>query len=123
MVHGHVVIVVAMTLNPPLREALAAEMGDDTNLTARSSSGLMSPAELTLQRIHMQSSAGAQNKDAAKPTEPGLGLPAKGKPRLLLMGQRRYVVPCPGAISCPLTAMEEWEIIHLECRISQVASE
>lgn len=78
-----------MTLNPPLRDTLLAEMGNDANLTARSSSGFMSPAELTLQRIHMQSSTGAQNKDAAKPADPALGLPPKGKPRLLLMGQRR----------------------------------
>jgi Ras-related GTP-binding protein C/D len=78
-----------MTLNPPLRETLLAEMGDDANLTARSSSGVMSPAKLTLQRIHMQSSTGTQNKDAPRTGDNILGLHPKGKPRLLLMGQRR----------------------------------
>ncbi|EFZ00976.1 hypothetical protein MHUMG1_05413 [Metarhizium humberi] len=84
-----------MTLNPPLRETLLAELGDDTNLTARSSSGIMSPAELTLQRIQMQSSTGAQSKDAAKRVAVArrgastIALAPKGKPRLLLMGQRR----------------------------------
>lgn len=84
-----------MTLNPPLRETLLAELGDDTNLTARSSSGIMSPAELTLQRIQMQSSTGAQSKDAAKRLAVArrgastIALTPKGKPRLLLMGQRR----------------------------------
>ncbi|KAG6017121.1 hypothetical protein E4U43_002240 [Claviceps pusilla] len=78
-----------MTFNPPLREVLLAEIGHDTNFTARSSSGIMSPAKLTLQRIQMQATAGAQSKDAAQPSNPVSGLPAKGKPRLLLMGQRR----------------------------------
>lgn len=66
-------------------------MGDDLNFTARSSSSIMDSAKLTLQRIQMQATASAQKNDVAQPGQSALGLAAKGKPRLLLMGQRRYV--------------------------------
>lgn len=52
-------------------------------------SGSLSPARLTLQRVYDQSLQGAQAKDANKPLEGPPGPPGKGKPRLLLMGQRR----------------------------------
>lgn len=48
-----------------------------------------SPALLNLQRVYEQSRRGVLKKDAAKPAEPVPGPPVKGKPRLLLMGQRR----------------------------------
>ncbi|KAF9871667.1 gtr1 g domain containing protein [Colletotrichum karsti] len=52
-------------------------------------SGRHSPARLTLQRVYEQSLQGVPTKDANKPLEAPPGPPAKGKPRLLLMGQRR----------------------------------
>ncbi|KAG6002993.1 hypothetical protein E4U21_002468 [Claviceps maximensis] len=78
-----------MSLNPPLRQVLLAQVEHERNFTARSSSGIMSPAMLILQRIQMQAAAGAQSKDENKVKNLISGLPAKGKPRLLLMGQRR----------------------------------
>ncbi|KAK2590236.1 GTP-binding protein gtr2 [Conoideocrella luteorostrata] len=78
-----------MSFNPPLRETLPAERSKDANSIVQSPSGVKSPAELTLQRIQYQASASAQNKDAVKPGDPTVGLLPKGKPRLLLMGQRR----------------------------------
>lgn len=78
-----------MTFNPPLREVFLAEIGDDDDFTARSSSDVMSPAELTLQRIQMQATSSAQSKDAAQLRDLASDLPPKDKPRLLLMGQRR----------------------------------
>lgn len=56
---------------------------------ALTSSGKMSPAKLKLQLLHQQTNQGAAKKDAAKPGDVVTGLPAKGKPRLMLMGQRR----------------------------------
>ncbi|KAG6035172.1 hypothetical protein E4U40_002827 [Claviceps sp. LM458 group G5] len=78
-----------MTLNPSLREIVLADIGDDSNFTARSSSSIMNSAKLTLQRIQMQATASGQKKDVAQPGQSALGVAAKGKPRLLLMGQRR----------------------------------
>jgi hypothetical protein len=51
--------------------------------------GHESPAQLNLQRVYEQSRRGIPKRDASKAAEPAPGLPIKGKPRLLLMGQRR----------------------------------
>ena len=51
--------------------------------------GQMSPAQLNLQRVYEQSRQGVPKKDVSKSAEPAPTLPAKGKPRLLLMGQKQ----------------------------------
>jgi Ras-related GTP-binding protein C/D len=50
----------------------------------------ISPAQLNLERVYEQNRLNVQKKDAAKAPAPAPGSAAKGKPRLLLMGQRRY---------------------------------
>lgn len=50
----------------------------------------ISPAQLNLERVHEQNRLNAQKIDGVKAPEPAPGAAAKGKPRLLLMGQRRY---------------------------------
>jgi Ras-related GTP-binding protein C/D len=50
----------------------------------------ISPASLNLERVYEQNRMNLQKKDATKVLEPAPGVAAKGKPRLLLMGQRRY---------------------------------
>lgn len=52
----------------------------------------MSAAQLTLRQIHDQASGSIPKKDDTKPGDVVTGQPAKGKPRLLLMGQRRFVL-------------------------------
>ena len=52
----------------------------------------ISPAQLNLERVHEQNRLNAQRRDATKVPEPAPGPAAKGKPRLLLMGQRRSVI-------------------------------
>ena len=49
----------------------------------------ISPASLSLERVHEQNRTVASKKDAATAPGPAPGPAAKGKPRLLLMGQRR----------------------------------
>lgn len=49
----------------------------------------ISPAQLNLEFLHEQNRLNAQRKDSTKVSEPAPGPAAKGKPRLLLMGQRR----------------------------------
>lgn len=49
----------------------------------------ISPAQLNLQRVHEQNRLNVQKQNAGKVPEPAPGPAAKGKPRLLLMGQRR----------------------------------
>jgi hypothetical protein len=49
----------------------------------------ISPAQLNLERVYEQNRVNVQKRDAAKLPEPAPGAAAKGKPRLLLMGQRR----------------------------------
>ncbi|KAH8794122.1 hypothetical protein BGZ57DRAFT_719210, partial [Hyaloscypha finlandica] len=48
----------------------------------------ISPVQLTLERIHEQNRANVQKIDPAKVPAPAPGAAARGKPRLLLMGQR-----------------------------------
>lgn len=56
----------------------------------------ISPAQLNLERVYEQNRLNAQRRDAAKVPELAPGPAAKGKPRLLLMGQRRSVLyHCP----------------------------
>jgi len=54
----------------------------------------ISPAQLNLERVYEQNRLEVQKKDATKGPEPAPGPAAlaQGKPRLLLMGQRRYVL-------------------------------
>jgi Ras-related GTP-binding protein C/D len=81
-----------MSLSPPIHNfARSFDDADDTSASGTS------PAQLNLQRLFEQSLSGApaSKKDAQKPDTPGpnsVGAPPKGKPRLLLMGQRRYVI-------------------------------
>ncbi|KAE8449093.1 hypothetical protein EG329_008476 [Mollisiaceae sp. DMI_Dod_QoI] len=49
----------------------------------------ISPASLNLERVYEQNRAIAQKNDVATTPAPAPGPAAKGKPRLLLMGQRR----------------------------------
>jgi Ras-related GTP-binding protein C/D len=49
----------------------------------------ISLAQLNLKRVHEQNRINVQKRDGVKAPEPSPGTAAKGKPRLLLMGQRR----------------------------------
>ena len=49
----------------------------------------ISPAQLKLRRVHEQNQIATQKNDNVKSSELAPGAAAKGKPRLLLMGQRR----------------------------------
>lgn len=81
-----------MSLSPPVHNfPRSFDEADDTSASGTS------PAQLNLQRLFEQSLSGApvSKTDVQKPTAPGpnsIGVPPKGKPRLLLMGQRRYVI-------------------------------
>ncbi|KAF5623974.1 Gtr1 G domain protein [Fusarium sp. NRRL 25303] len=78
-----------MSLSPPIYNlARSFDEADDTSASGTS------PAQLNLQRLFEQSISGApaSKTDAQKPAVPGpnsVGAAPKGKPRLLLMGQRR----------------------------------
>jgi Ras-related GTP-binding protein C/D len=50
----------------------------------------ISLAQLNLNRVYEQNRINVQKRDGVKAPEPGPGSAAKGKPRLLLMGQRRF---------------------------------
>lgn len=52
----------------------------------------ISAAQLNLERVLEQDSLNLQKMDSTRISEPAPGAAAKGKPRLLLMGQRRYVL-------------------------------
>ena len=51
----------------------------------------ISPAQLNLERVYEQNRLNVSKKDSTRVPEPAPGPAAKGKPRLLLMGQRRSV--------------------------------
>lgn len=51
----------------------------------------LSRAQLNLERVHEQNRLNVQKLDIGGAPEPAPGAAAKGKPRLLLMGQRRRV--------------------------------
>ena len=85
-----------MSLSPPFRDFLAVTSEEGDDLAQHTFGGRLSPAKLNLQRLYEQNLRGAPKKDASKPVDPAApAVPVKGKPRLLLMGQRRYVVPEP----------------------------
>lgn len=82
-----------MATSPDSIASLLSQAVDGTGFNSQGgslrTSGRLSPARLTLQRVYDQSRQGAPAKDASKPLEAPPGPPGKGKPRLLLMGQRR----------------------------------
>lgn len=81
-----------MSLNPPyIEDLLEGERSrGEARESTQSDDSNTSAAQLSLQRYYEQTLQGAQKKDAAKPGESSTaGASAKGKPRLLLMGQRR----------------------------------
>jgi Ras-related GTP-binding protein C/D len=49
----------------------------------------ISPAQLRLERVYEQNRINATKLDATTALQPAPGPAARGKPRLLLMGQRR----------------------------------
>ena len=81
-----------MSLIPPFRDLHVGRSEEHDNISRHTFGGRLSPAKLNLQRVYEQNLRGAPKNDASKQTDPAAGLPAKGKPRLLLMGQRRYVM-------------------------------
>lgn len=83
-----------MSLSPALPRNPPSEAGDDPDDTpdaTESAATRVSAAQLSLERYYQQSNPGTQKKDPARPPGDGVvaGASAKGKPRLLLMGQRR----------------------------------
>ncbi|KAL7815043.1 Gtr1/RagA G protein conserved region domain-containing protein [Trichoderma aethiopicum] len=82
-----------MSLSPPIHDSPAAKQRADLEaLVHRRSpqrSGVMSPARLKLQHLYDQSTQGPTKKGSLKPADAPGSVPEKGKPRLLLMGQRR----------------------------------
>jgi Ras-related GTP-binding protein C/D len=50
----------------------------------------ISVAQLNLERVYEQNRLNVQKRDGVNAPEPAPGTAAKGKPRLLLMGQRRF---------------------------------
>ncbi|KAH6603943.1 gtp-binding gtr2 [Trichoderma cornu-damae] len=80
-----------MSLSPPVHGSPADKQLAELDALSRSPirSGVMSPARLKLQLLYEQSNRPIK-KGALKPGDAaGGGAPEKGKPRLLLMGQRR----------------------------------
>ncbi|KAL6792290.1 Gtr1/RagA G protein conserved region domain-containing protein [Trichoderma sp. SZMC 28013] len=80
-----------MSLSPPIYGSPADKQLAELDALSRSParSGVMSPARLKLQRLYEQNNRGPVLKGALKPADAAGGAPEKGKPRLLLMGQRR----------------------------------
>lgn len=81
-----------MSLSPPIYDSPADRQLAELNALRRSPvrSGVMSPARLKLQLLYEQSQEPIK-KGTLRPADPAGGAFDKGKPRLLLMGQRRYV--------------------------------
>lgn len=82
-----------MSLSPPIYDSPADRQLAELNALRRSPvrSGVMSPARLKLQLLYEQSNQEPIKKGTLRPADPAGGAFEKGKPRLLLMGQRRYV--------------------------------
>ena len=112
-----------MSLSPPIYNlARSFDEADDTSASGTS------PAQLNLQRLFEQSISGASasKKDAQKPAAPGpnsVGAAPKGKPRLLLMGQRRYDIRGRKEQTSANSMPQERKVIHLECSLPQAAPE
>lgn len=116
-----------MSLSPPFRDFLTvrSEEGDDPS--AHTFGGRLSPAKLNLQRVYEQNLRGAQKKDVSKLVDPSApaGVPTKGKPRLLLMGQRRYVAPSLllEIVKILTREIQKRKVLHLKCSLPQATAE
>lgn len=112
-----------MSLSPPIYNlARSFDEVDDTSASGTS------PAQLNLQRLFEQSISGApaSKKDAKKPAVPGpnsVGAAPKGKPRLLLMGQRRYDMRGRRKQTSANSVSQERKVIYLQCSLPQAAPE
>jgi hypothetical protein len=94
-------ITLNMSLNPPMLRLPLSRLGSRERSRPPLRSNVSSAAQLKLLHLHEQSRRGAPNsKDGKKHIEASAGLPTKGKPRLLLMGQRRSVDSVTIAINC-----------------------
>jgi hypothetical protein len=110
-----------MSLNPP---CYGSPPEPDPALSLQSFSHTHSArsAKLTLQLLRDQSLRGASPKDAKAQAEPGPGMPIKGKPRLLLMGQRRYSLHAWTHESLVNDWwLQEWQVVHLKRRLPQTS--
>ena len=78
-----------MSLSPPFRD-LTPELADQSlrEFDIFPPQVELSTAQLNLQRLYEQATRASSKKDGAKVSDPS-AVPPKGKPRLLLMGQRR----------------------------------
>ena len=77
-----------MSLSPPFRD-LTPELAEQLEaLDIFPPPVELSTAQLNLQRLYEQATQASSKKDGPKLSDPSV-LPPKGKPRLLLMGQRR----------------------------------
>lgn len=94
----------------------AADLGDDLVSDTK-----ISPAVLNLQRVYEQNRQRLEQiesgimPDATAQQQPA----AKGAPRLLLMGQRRYVIFLVCQFARVLTSPKERQILHFQRRLSQ----
>lgn len=66
----------------------------------------ISPASLNLERVYEQNRQRQQKKDGGKAPELSAAEQTKGKPRLLLMGQRRYAQTTFISLLCALLATD-----------------
>ncbi|KAH7160057.1 Gtr1/RagA G protein conserved region-domain-containing protein [Dactylonectria estremocensis] len=83
-----------MSLSPPVQDFSTSPPDEGDVSSSQFLPDQMSPAKLNLQRLYEQSRRGAPKKDdpndaLATADVVTAGVPVKGKPRLLLMGQRR----------------------------------
>ncbi|KAM0252178.1 hypothetical protein ACHAQJ_007836 [Trichoderma viride] len=80
-----------MSLSPPIYDSPADRQLAELNALSHSPvrSGVMSPARLKLQLLYEQSNQAPIKKGALRPVDAAGTALEKGKPRLLLMGQRR----------------------------------
>lgn len=83
-----------MSLRPRFYEDIVADVEaqkrEQREREANSSTQLIkSKAQLSLESCLQQTQPGPSKQDGAKPAESAVTGSAKGKPRLLLMGQRR----------------------------------
>jgi len=110
----------------------AADLGDDADRDIESQPqsprrGLVrwiSPAVLNLERVIEQNRQRTQKKDGSIKAPGQIPTPqTKGKPRLLLMGQRRYEsqLSCADRSLTNNSPKQERQVIHLERGLSQAA--
>lgn len=120
---------VGTPLHPIMISTLSRYNSASTGLNQDSnpqSHGLyVSPATLKLNRIFEQNRQRQQKKDGGKVQEPPATPQAKGKPRLLLMGQRRYglIILFSDLLGRRLTRpFQEWQVVHIKRCFSQTAT-